>query len=89
MESQEEGLDHKRTVGKTTPITFQRGASTPIPCKIKQQDPLPYGRGDKCQETHMRAEERRRWAEVEVEVKAELTKSRSVGGGEKERADAR
>ena len=31
----------------------------------------------------MRAEERRRWAEVEVEVKAELTKSRSVGGGRK------
>ena len=45
-EGREEGLDHKRTVGKTTLILQGIGVDAPCWKVIEQQDPLPYGRGD-------------------------------------------
>ena len=45
-EGQEEGLDHKKTVGKTTLILQGIGVDAPRWKVIEQQDPLPYGRGD-------------------------------------------
>ena len=45
-EGREEGLDHKRTVGKMTLILQGIGVDAPRWKVIEQQDPLPYGRGD-------------------------------------------
>ena len=50
-EGREEGLDHKRTVGKTTLILQGIGVDAPRWKVIEQQDPLPYGRGDYCRIT--------------------------------------